>query len=316
VITGILLGILTGLLTNEMFEFSPWCARKLVRWAAFRRYTDRDRAEMRAEEWTAVINDRPGKLFKLITAASFAAAAIFASGRRAVGRESNVGRISKTGLLNAANWERRATAEVDRAVRTRTSLAVAILNIDRFKMINDTYGQLVGDQVLTEIARTLASVLRDYDFAGRYARAGQYRGEEFTLLLPQTRAVDAFRMAERVRASVASMPIIVPSATGGEGMHVTVSIGVAALDAGSERKYAQLMEIAHAALCLENGGRDQVKMFSSTRGLCAQSGSLEIAAISHPLLKSHHDVTTTWSGWRSCRAGVVGEAGVAIGGGP
>jgi diguanylate cyclase (GGDEF)-like protein len=175
---------------------------------------------------------------------------------------------SKTGLLNAATWEREATAELARAVRTRTSLAVALLDIDRFKVINDTYGHLVGDQVLKEIARTLDSLLRDYD------RAGRFGGEEFSLLLPQTRAVDAFRIAERVRANIAGLSIIAPGATGGERVHVTVSIGVAALDSGSQREYAELMAAADAALYRSKaGGRDQVQMISTTRGLSAISGS-------------------------------------------
>ena len=174
---------------------------------------------------------------------------------------------SKTGLLNAATWEREATAEVGRAVRTRTPLAVAILDIDRFKVINDTYGHLVGDQVLKEIARSLDSFLRDYD------RAGRFGGEEFSLLLPQTRAVDAFRIAERVRANIAGLSIIVPGTTGGERVHVTVSIGVSALDSGSKREYTELMATADAALYrAKSGGRDQVQMISTTRGLSAISG--------------------------------------------
>jgi diguanylate cyclase (GGDEF)-like protein len=174
---------------------------------------------------------------------------------------------SKTGLLNAATWENEAAAEVVRAVRTKSPLAVVILDIDRFKLINDTYGHLTGDQVLKEIANTLTSMLRDYDVAGRFG------GEEFSLLLPQTRAVDAFRIAERVRASIAGLSIIAPGTTGGERVHVTVSIGVAALDSGSRRELAELMAAADAALYrAKAGGRDQVQMISTTRGLSAVSG--------------------------------------------
>jgi diguanylate cyclase (GGDEF)-like protein len=175
---------------------------------------------------------------------------------------------SKTGLLNAATWERESTAEVARAVRTRTPLAVALLDIDRFKRINDTYGHMVGDQVIKEIARTLDSLLRDYDLAGRFG------GEEFSLLLPQTRAVDAFRIAERVRASIAGLCIIAPGTSGGERVQVTVSIGVAALDSGSQREYADLMAAADAALYRAKAcGRDQVQMISTTRGLSAVSST-------------------------------------------
>ena len=171
---------------------------------------------------------------------------------------------SKTGLLNAATWEYGATSEVARAVRTSSPLAVALLDIDRFKVINDTYGHLVGDQVLKEIARTLTTTLRDYDLAGRFG------GEEFSLLLPQTRAVDAIRIAERVRADIAELCII----AGGEQVQVTVSIGVAALDSGSHRELAELLAAADAALYrAKAGGRDQVQMISTTRGLSAVSST-------------------------------------------
>jgi diguanylate cyclase (GGDEF)-like protein len=174
---------------------------------------------------------------------------------------------SKTGLLNAATWDRESTVEVARAVRTQSPLAIAMVDIDKFKVINDTYGHLVGDQVLKEIANTLNSLLRDYDLAGRFG------GEEFSLLLPQTRAVDAFRIAERVRAKIAALSIIAPGATGGERVQVTVSIGVAALDSGGKRELSQLLAMADAALYrAKAGGRDQVQMISTSRGLSAISG--------------------------------------------
>ena len=171
-------------------------------------------------------------------------------------------------MPNSATWEHQAITEVTRAVRTKSPLAIAMLDIDRFKVINDTYGHLAGDQVLKEIARTLTSVLREYDLAGRFG------GEEFSLLLPQTKAVNAFRIAERIRSSIAAMSVIAPGAVGGERVQVTVSIGVAALDAGTDRTFSQLMSAADAALYrAKGGGRDQVQMISTTRGLSAVSGA-------------------------------------------
>ena len=104
-------------------------------------------------------------------------------------------------------------------------------------------------------------MLREYDLAGRFG------GEEFVMLLPQTRAPDAFRIAERVRAHIARLPI---SAPGGERISVTVSIGVAALDAGSSRELTELLAAADAALYrAKASGRDQVQMISTSRGLSA-----------------------------------------------
>ena len=200
-IAGILLGIVAGLLANELCEFSPWCARKLVRWSAFRQYTDRNRAEMRAQEWTAVIDDRPGNLFKLITALSFAAAAVIVSGRRAVGRESDAGPGSNTGLLNPSTWERKATVQIARAVRTGIPSALALVDIDHFKVVNDTYGPLVRDKALRAVTDALHSHLRDYDLAGQFGEEG------FAVLLPHAREMDAINVAERLRAHIACMAI-------------------------------------------------------------------------------------------------------------
>jgi diguanylate cyclase (GGDEF)-like protein len=168
---------------------------------------------------------------------------------------------AKTGLLNAATWEREATAEVARAARTLTPVAVALLDLDRFKAINDTHGHLFGDEVLRRIARTMSGTLREYDVTGRFG------GEEFVMMFPHTRSSDAFRIADRVREQIAELPIFGP---GGERVHVSVSIGVAALDAGSRRDLGYLLAAADAALYrAKASGRNQVQMLSTSRGLSA-----------------------------------------------
>ncbi|MFJ2081238.1 hypothetical protein ACIOBK_01700 [Micromonospora chokoriensis] len=84
----IILGILFGLLVNEVTDISPWAARKLAQWSAYRWTTDPEMAAGYAEEWTAVIDDRPGKLLKLLTALRFtlgaAGRAAPRAGRRAL----------------------------------------------------------------------------------------------------------------------------------------------------------------------------------------------------------------------------------------
>jgi hypothetical protein len=96
------------------------------------------------------------------------------------------------------------------------------------------------------------------------------------MLLPQTRATDAFRIAERVRDHIARLPIVSPT---GERVQVTASIGVAALDAGSSRELTELLAAADAALYrAKASGRDQVQMISTSRGLSAVRPSEDPAA--------------------------------------
>jgi diguanylate cyclase (GGDEF)-like protein len=186
----------------------------------------------------------------------------------------NASRVdSKTGLLNAGTWEREAASEVARAVRTRTPLAIALIDIDHFKAVNDSFGHLAGDLALREVARTLTIFLREYDLVGRFG------GEEFAILLPQAKARDAYRIAERIRAHVAAMPIDVQDDPTTEPMRLSISIGVAALgarwDTGTGSQLTDLLAAADRALYqAKQNGRDRVCVItdSTTFGLRELAG--------------------------------------------
>ena len=149
---------------------------------------------------------------------------------------------TKTGLLNVSTWEREAVDEVNRAVRTGSPVALALVDIDHFKVVNDAYGRLVGDKAPGAVADALRSQLRPYDLAGRFG------GEEFVILLPQAREVDAINVAEKIRAHIAAMSIPVgDDAESGPCVRLTVSVGVAALD-GASRELTDMLAAADAAL--------------------------------------------------------------------
>jgi diguanylate cyclase (GGDEF)-like protein len=149
---------------------------------------------------------------------------------------------TKTGLLNASTWESEAEIELARAVRTHTPLSVALVDIDHFKAVNDTYGHLVGDKALRAVTDALRNHLRGYDLAGRFG------GEEFAILLPHASEADATSVAERLRAHVAAMVIPVDDGDESAGhVRVTISVGVAALD-GSNRELTDMMAAADSAL--------------------------------------------------------------------
>jgi diguanylate cyclase (GGDEF)-like protein len=165
---------------------------------------------------------------------------------------------TKTGLLNASTWEREASVEIARAVRTGTPLALALVDIDHFKAVNDTHGHLVGDKALRAVTDELRSQLRGYDLAGRFG------GEEFVILLPQAREVDALNVAERLRAHVAALSIPVKDANpSGPCVRLTISVGVAALD-GASRELTQMIAAADAALYhAKRTGRNRTHLISA-----------------------------------------------------
>jgi diguanylate cyclase (GGDEF)-like protein len=135
----------------------------------------------------------------------------------------------KTNVLNAVTWQREAASQVARARRGHHAapLAVALMDIDHFKAVNDTYGHLVGDTALAMVAITAKSLLRDSDLIGRFGN-----GDEFAVLLLDTPGPDAFDVAERLRQAVSEISFLTAEeAFPGSGPQVTVSVGVAPLDA-------------------------------------------------------------------------------------
>ena len=176
----------------------------------------------------------------------------------------NASRVdSKTGLLNAGTWEREAASEVARAVRTRTPLALVLVDVDHFKLVNDLHGHLAGDKALRAIAHTFQIFLRSYD------RVGRFGGEEFALLLPQTSPADARQIADRMRAHIAKTPISVSDDPAAPPVRLTVSMGVAALGRTWERttgsQLTDLLACADRALYeAKNAGRNHVVMVTET----------------------------------------------------
>jgi diguanylate cyclase (GGDEF)-like protein len=149
---------------------------------------------------------------------------------------------AKTGLLNAGTWQREAEAEFFRAQRGRFPLALAMVDIDHFRDIDDTAGQIVRDQLIRDIAGMLRDQLPDYDLIGRFGT------EEFAILLPQTGRDEAQRISERLRDHIAAEPIAIESGSQeGFVFRLTVSIGVAVLNE-SRRALPELIGAADSAL--------------------------------------------------------------------
>jgi diguanylate cyclase (GGDEF)-like protein len=128
-----------------------------------------------------------------------------------------------TGLFNRGYFMDRLREEIDRTQRYGTPFAVAFIDIDNFKRINDEHGHLSGDEILRQLTQTCAKQVRDID---TLARIG---GEEFALLLPQTAAEDAERLVERLRAGVAATRTQI----GDHWLEITVSIGLTSAGRGS-----------------------------------------------------------------------------------
>jgi diguanylate cyclase (GGDEF)-like protein len=157
-----------------------------------------------------------------------------------------------TGLKNRRAFFDDAEPAVAAARRRKQPIAVALLDLDFFKDVNDTYGHAVGDVVLKEVARRITSTLREEQIVGRLG------GEEFVALLPDTTPAQALVAIERVRKAIGATQIPLPG--GGPAITVTISGGIAPVleDEGLEA----VIDLADKAMYRAKGlGRDRVEVF-------------------------------------------------------
>jgi diguanylate cyclase (GGDEF)-like protein len=156
-----------------------------------------------------------------------------------------------TGLYNVRQFHSRLDNEIDRAQRFATPLSLVMLDIDKFKSVNDTYGHQQGDRVLVEVARVLRRLSRDVDLPARYG------GEEMAVVLPQTDLGGAEQQAERMRSAIEGMQIA--RLDGGGLLQITASFGVASFPGEGPDK-TTLIAAADAALYrAKHGGRNRVE---------------------------------------------------------
>lgn len=164
-----------------------------------------------------------------------------------------------TGLLNRGAFDERLVEEASRSRRHGRPFALAIVDIDRFKLFNDTHGHMAGDAALAAVADTLRHSVRQSDLVARYG------GEEFVLILPETQAPDAVPRLEAIRATCAARPL----AVAGGSASVTVSIGLASWpDDGAEPDQV-LAEADRRLYAAKQAGRNRLVGPPATAGPAA-----------------------------------------------
>jgi len=152
-----------------------------------------------------------------------------------------------TGVYNRHTFDTLLDAEVVRARRYSRQLSLLMIDIDRFKQVNDVHGHQAGDAILRALSKLLSCKARTNDLVCRYG------GEEITVILPETDA--AVELGERFRAAIEATPFDIGT---GENISITVSIGVARFPADAENSQ-MLVSVADAALyAAKRGGRNQV----------------------------------------------------------
>ena len=155
-----------------------------------------------------------------------------------------------TGLHNRRYLDNHLKVLFNRAATRGRSLSVCITDIDRFKVVNDTYGHDAGDEILNEFAARLRATVRGADLACRYG------GEEFVVVMPDTTADMAANIAERLRMSIEGKPFVLRST--GQEINITASLGISCNSPNVETPEQLLKEADNALYDAKRAGRNRV----------------------------------------------------------
>jgi diguanylate cyclase (GGDEF)-like protein len=159
-----------------------------------------------------------------------------------------------TGLRTRGYFEQQLELEFKRAERKQQKFALLMIDIDHFKVLNDTFGHHVGDQLLRDVTSILMKDMREVDTVARYG------GEEFVIILPETTQTGAVFVAQRLRRAVDQAKFFAGSPHSVQ--HLTISIGLAVYDTDAQFK-RDLIEFADAALyAAKHAGRNRVMCYS------------------------------------------------------
>ncbi|VAX14281.1 GGDEF domain protein [hydrothermal vent metagenome] len=161
-----------------------------------------------------------------------------------------------TNLFNRREFIVRLEQDLLRSRRSNKPFSLIMADIDNFKKVNDSYGHITGDMVLTELAQIFMNITRDIDIVARYG------GEEFVFLLPGIPDDVAFQVAERIRKAVEQLPLHINKQ---ESFHVSISMGISCFPKCAQDE-TSLVENADKALYVaKNNGRNQTVVFSSLK---------------------------------------------------
>lgn len=162
---------------------------------------------------------------------------------------------SLTGLYNHREFQRRLNEEAERASRYGNEFSIMMVDIDHFKIFNDTYGHPVGDAILKEIVKVIQRCIRTVDFPARYG------GEEFTIILPETIGESAIKVAERIRRTISDTAFTTPS---GHRAHLSVSIGISSFPLDGSRREELIIAADQALYFAKRDGRNRVCRYGDT----------------------------------------------------